>query len=177
MRDPTSKKGGWSTHCGARLYPSTQEAEAGGSLWIQGQPGLLKFQANKRHTVRSCLKKIKAKVDGTSEITPKIILWPSSYEHIHTLTTTCVQTCIHICTLTRMNIPKKLIITLLQNNIHLGIINPSVNLNDITTDIILKSTWTQNVLTHCFLNQHSVCILLEPMAMTQDLYTLPSNTS
>ena len=38
--------------------PSTQEAEAGGSLWVRGQPGLQsEFQSSQDYTVRLCLKK------------------------------------------------------------------------------------------------------------------------
>ena len=37
--------------------PSTWETEAGGSLWVQGQPGRhSEFQANQDYMVRSCLK-------------------------------------------------------------------------------------------------------------------------
>jgi len=38
--------------------PSNGEAEAGGSLWMSGQPGLyILFQANQGYLVRPCLKK------------------------------------------------------------------------------------------------------------------------
>ena len=38
--------------------PSTQEAEAGGSLCVQGQPGLHReFQDGQGYIVRPCLKK------------------------------------------------------------------------------------------------------------------------
>jgi hypothetical protein len=35
---------------------SSWEAEAGGYLWVQGQPDLLEFQANQGYTGRLCLK-------------------------------------------------------------------------------------------------------------------------
>ena len=41
------------------VNPSIQEAEAGGSLWFQGQPGLQsKFQDSQSYTEKLCLKKL-----------------------------------------------------------------------------------------------------------------------
>ena len=40
--------------------PNTPEAEAGGSLWILGQPGLQsEFQGSQSYTEKPCLKKPK----------------------------------------------------------------------------------------------------------------------
>ena len=40
--------------------PSTQEVEAGGALWVQGQPDLQnKFQGRQGHTEKPCPEKLK----------------------------------------------------------------------------------------------------------------------
>ena len=58
--------------------PRTQEAEAGGSLWVQGQPGLQSSLEDNQwcYTERFCLEKPKKKVrfDWSNEI----LLHPSS---------------------------------------------------------------------------------------------------
>jgi hypothetical protein len=57
-RNPVSNK----TKPGAVAHtfnPSTQEAEAGGSPWVGGQPGLQREFQNSLGTQRNCLKKIK----------------------------------------------------------------------------------------------------------------------
>jgi hypothetical protein len=42
--------------------PSTQEADTGGSLWVQGQPGLqIEFQYSQGYTEKPGLKKKKKK--------------------------------------------------------------------------------------------------------------------
>ena len=47
------------------LHPSTREAEAGGSLWVQGQPGLQsEFQDSQSfYTEKPCLTMKKKKIE------------------------------------------------------------------------------------------------------------------
>ena len=46
--------------------PSTWEAEASGSLWDQGQPGLQsEFQDSQGYTEKLCLRKKKKQTEGT----------------------------------------------------------------------------------------------------------------
>jgi hypothetical protein len=50
------------------FYPSTQEAEVGGSLRIQGQPGLQsEFQLGQGYIEKPCLKKQQAKYIKTKK--------------------------------------------------------------------------------------------------------------
>ena len=61
--------------------PITQEAEAGRSLWGQGQPGPQgKFSDNQGYTEKPCLKKQNKQTNKNSDLDGELLLWKLTLE-------------------------------------------------------------------------------------------------